>query len=61
MTRDIGFILANILRGEHVRNNLALACMVTTVTRGENARPDRDEGVVKVGLESANSVTINGV
>lgn len=35
--------------------------MVTAVTRVENAASDRDKGVVKVGLESAVSVTIDGV
>jgi hypothetical protein len=35
--------------------------MVSAVARGENAGPDREKGVVKVGLGGAGSVTINGI
>jgi hypothetical protein len=61
ITFEIGLELENTLRGEDVRNNLAFTCVVSAVTRVENATPNRDKSVVKVGLDGAVSVTIDGV
>ena len=61
MSCEIRFKLENTLRGEDVRNKPAFTCMVSAVARVENVRPDREKGVVKVGLQGTGSVTINDI
>lgn len=44
---DIGFELEDRLGGEGMRHDLALAAVLSTVARVEEAAADRDEGIIE--------------
>ena len=53
--------LKDVLLGEHMCNDLALARVGSTVTGVEEARRDRNEGIVELGLEGTVSVAVDRV
>lgn len=59
MRTNVGLELEHVLLREYVRHNLALARMLKTRARVEEAALDRDEGIVEVGLERARPVAVD--